>query len=179
MKLSKLFNNTGRGSMKHLSDIYEGMFDDDFEPISDTTARVYELCQSLSCIRSSGNNFVLGVKDMKGFEDALKKLGTKIKNPSEYDPKDLKKDEILLFNFSETRNKKQNGAFIAVFLNDNGWLCNMGLFMYKWSQPKPTLASSMASYIHNAYPLYIAKGKDEIIKAIQHYWTEIEPPKHK
>lgn len=165
--------------MKHLTDIYEGMFDDDFEPISKTTATVYELCQSLSCVRGAGNNFTLGVKDMKGFENTLNKLGTKIQNPQEYDVNNLKKDEILLFNFSHTLNRKQGGAFLAIFLNDKGSLCNMGSAMYKWNQPKPTLASSMTDYIHKAYPIYVAKGKDEIIKAIQHYWTEIVPPKYK
>lgn len=155
------------------------MFDDDFEPISKTTATVYELCQSLSCVRGAGNNFTLGVKDMKGFENTLNKLGTKIQNPQEYDVNNLKKDEILLFNYSLSRNRKENGPFLVVFLNDKGYPCHMGMNPDKWTRPKPSLWSLISNYVHKASPLYVANGKDEIIKAIQQYWTEMVPPKYK
>lgn len=156
--------------MKHLTDIYEGLLDNDFDAYNIPTL-VYELCQNLTSYKGSGKGYQLRVKNMRGFEGALKKLGTEIQNPAKYDFKDLKKDEILLFNLSPGTDKTEAGHFLAVFLNDKGRICNMGFSRHRWDEPNPTFYSEMRSVIWDVYPMYICKHKDEIIQAIQQYWA--------
>lgn len=147
--------------MKHLTDIYEGIFDDDFDAMPEQDALLYELLRNSTRVQVPHSFGILC--NIKTASDILKKVGKKV-NVAKFNIESIKEDEILII----LSHPKHGYASLAGIVKTQIGYGHIGLTPRYWSSVKlEEFISTLTSMMVNSKGAYLCKDKNNVIRIMQ------------